>query len=145
MHPVAGRPEACLEMGAMEKERGSGVVVPYQEMWVSVEARPVGNETRRHGVVLSLSRPDVQARGVVVRVAQFCQALLMIGGEVEVERWEHCVGKGGEGEWQRVAKLGSRFLPCAWTFGGGEAEGVEVGGVLVDGEMVWRVEERFEW
>lgn len=39
MYAVAGRPEACLEIGRMERERGSGVSVGYQELWVTVEPR----------------------------------------------------------------------------------------------------------
>ncbi|KAK0662788.1 hypothetical protein DIS24_g1584 [Lasiodiplodia hormozganensis] len=148
MYPVAGRPEACLEIGRMEREKGSGVSISYQELWVTVEPRLVGTETGRHGVVLSLDMPERQARGIVVRVAQYCQALLMINGQIDLERWEHFVGaQGTMGEWQRVAKLGSRFLPCAWTFEDGKAmlDNVAVGSTLQDGEMMWQVQERFTW
>ncbi|GME25565.1 uncharacterized protein LTHEOB_5372 [Neofusicoccum parvum] len=146
MFPVAGRPEACLEMGAMEKVSGSGVVVAYQELWVTVDARQVGNERGRQGMVLSLSIPDEKARGIVVRVGQFCQGLLMIDHEITLERWEYCAGpRSPGGGWQRVAKLGGRFLPCQWTFEGGRAEGVEVGNTLVDEKFEWKVEEKFAW
>ncbi|KAL1632787.1 hypothetical protein SLS56_003277 [Neofusicoccum ribis] len=146
MFPVAGRPEACLEMGAMEKVPGSGVVVAYQELWVTVDARQVGNERGRQGMVLSLSIPEEKARGIVVRVGQFCQGLLMIDHEITLERWEYCAGpRSPGGGWQRVAKLGGRFLPCQWTFEGGRAEGVEVGNTLVDEKFEWKVEEKFAW
>ncbi|KAL1640774.1 hypothetical protein SLS58_006596 [Diplodia intermedia] len=148
MYAVAGRPEACLEIGRMEREKGSGIVLGYQEMWVSVQPRLVGSETRRRGVVLSLDMPEHRARGVIVRVAQYCQALLIANGQIDLERWEYLVGApGNPPEWHRVAKLGSRFLPCAWTFEGGDAMGEEVavGSTLQDGEMGWRVQERFAW
>ncbi|OJD28787.1 sodium nucleoside cotransporter [Diplodia corticola] len=145
MYAVAGRPEACLEIGKMEREKGSGVVSRYQELWVSAEPRLVGSETRRQGVVLSLDMPEQQARGIIIRVAQYCQALLITKDQIDLERWE-CVD-GTRAEWQRAAKLGSRFLPCSWTFEGGQAieEGVAVGSTLQDGEMKWQVQERFAW
>lgn len=97
-------------------------------------------------MVLSLSIPDEKARGIVVRVGQFCQGLLMIDHEITLERWEYCAGpRSPGGGWQRVAKLGGRFLPCQWTFEGGRAEGVEVGNTLVDEKFEWKVEEKFAW
>lgn len=148
MYPVLHAPERCLEIGRMERIKGSGVAVGYQELWVSLEAMPVGGESLRRGVVLSLDVPEQKARGSIVRVAQFVQGLLMIGDEVTVERWEYSVTPQGSGpKWQRLAKLGSRFLPCAWTFEGGQAivEETLLGSELVDGEMRWTLQERFEW
>ncbi|KZW03561.1 hypothetical protein EXIGLDRAFT_743966 [Exidia glandulosa HHB12029] len=144
MYPVPGRPEACLEKGAMEKVPGSGVSVGYEEMWVSVDPRPVGNERDRHGMVLSLSSPEEKTRGIVIRVAQFCQGMIMIDDEISLERWEYHVADGG---WQRVAKLGERFLPCQWTFEGGKAENVEAGKSVKDddGKVEWKVDEKFSW
>ena len=37
MYPVLGRPEECLEIGAMEKHPGDGVATGYQELWLEVE------------------------------------------------------------------------------------------------------------
>lgn len=38
MYPVLHAPERCLEIGRMERIKGSGVAVGYQELWVSLEA-----------------------------------------------------------------------------------------------------------
>ncbi|KAH7045845.1 hypothetical protein B0J12DRAFT_741836 [Macrophomina phaseolina] len=153
MYPVQrgskGAGEECLEMGRMERWKGSGVVWGYQELWVSLEAKPVVGDSLRRGVVLSLDMPEHKARGSVIRVGQFVQGLLMIDDEVTVERWEFCLGPQNRTvpEWRRIAKLGSRFLPCAWTFEDGQASVAArpVGSELVHGEMCWKLQERFEW
>ena len=113
-----------------------------------MDSQAVGSETRRHGTVLTLSMPDSKARGCIVRVAQFCQAVLTVDGQVDAERWEYVVGEQGKpGEWQRQAKFGSRTLPCSWTFEGGQAESEETAicASLQDGEFNWKVAERFAW
>lgn len=93
--------------------------------------------------------PEHKARGSVIRVGQFVQGLLMMDDEVTVERWEFCLGPQNRTvpEWRRIAKLGSRFLPCAWTFEEGQASVAArpVGSELVHGEMCWKLQERFEW
>lgn len=114
---------------------------------VVVNSQQVGSESgRRRGLVLSLSQPDRKARGIVVRVAQYCQALLLVDGHIELERWEHCVDAQGSGDgWRRIAKVGSKVLPCPWTFEGGKAENAKVGDTLVNGDMEWKIEEKFRW
>jgi len=98
----------------------------------------VGEEQVRYRMVATLDDPQQKARGVVIRLGQFCQGLMMVDDEVELERWVFA----HDGGWTRVAKLGSRVLPCGWVLNPGS---VQEGDTLKSGEMLWTLTEKVEW
>lgn len=144
MYPQAdGR---TLELGTMVNP-ATGVLTPYEEMWRDVAAVATGADKVKYCVVITMDDPVHRARGMVVRIGQWCQGLLKIGDETTVERWEYVAGETKEGEvaegdWTRCVRLGQRFLPCAVTF---KAEELAPGSVVKHEEMVWVVQEKYEW
>jgi hypothetical protein len=154
LHPVPGDAARTLETGAMVNP-ATGALTAYEEMWrdvriasVAAEAKvaggAVGEEGVKYSVVLTLEMPAICARGMVVRVGQWCQGIVMIGAGVTVERWKYVGGEGkaGSGDWTRRVRLGDGFLPVAIAF---RAAGVKVGDVCRHGDMAWTVREKFEW
>jgi hypothetical protein len=144
MYPQAdGR---TLELGTMVNP-ATGVLTAYEEMWRDVAAVATGADKVKYCVVITMDDPVNRARGMVARIGQWCQGLLKIGDETTVERWEYVAGgtKEGEvaeGDWTRCVRLGQRFLPCAAAF---KAEELAPGSVVKHGEMVWVVQEKYEW
>ena len=131
----------------------------HEEMWRDVEATSTNAKGSKMCVVLRLQDEKFGARGVVVRVGQYCQGIISLVTEKSctVERWEF---HGGDAErqnhlpsglererteaemWKRTARVGDLFLPCAVTF---RTEIVKVGGVVKYKDYVWVVEEAWEW
>lgn len=146
-----------LEVGRMLNEE-IGVVMAYEECWVDVDVvctdgkkddgrqgdGDVGAVARNGGrgkkwcMVLMLEDEGQGARGMVIRVGQFCQGIIRVKGEVCVERWMW----EEWGEWKRVARLGRLFLPCALAF---EPERVLEGSKIDYGDYKWEVNEVFGW
>lgn len=141
-----------------------GRVSGHEEGWVDVDAVGVplaggreavdgagestGGKKSRVCVVLRCGDDDAAGgvRGVVVRVAQFVQGIVMVGDRVATERWEFGGGLREQGEtgtgWKRTARTGEWFLPCAVTW---QTERVQVGGKVRFGEFEWVVEEAWVW
>ncbi|KAF2813929.1 uncharacterized protein BDZ99DRAFT_567642 [Mytilinidion resinicola] len=145
LHPVPHDAALTLETGVMTYSP-TGLQTPYEEMWrdVAATAADVGTEAK-YSVVLTLEMPLICARGMVVRVGQWCQGVLMIGAQVTCERWEFVWEdgkKGRDGEWVRRVRLGDGFLPTGVAFRTPE---VKVGNTCKNGDMVWVVREKFEW
>ncbi|KAK7568190.1 hypothetical protein IWX91DRAFT_302162 [Phyllosticta citricarpa] len=138
-----------LETGIMKHPK-KGVDVAYQEMWREVEIKAVNREPLRHAVVLTHHNPQLKSRGMIVRVGQYCQGIYMLDREVTVERWQWKVEwkeekKRTDDLWRRTVKLGSRFLPCVWTF---EPEKLTVGAKLMgpgEEDDYWEVKELAAW
>jgi hypothetical protein len=140
-----------LEKGEMVSP-STGVMTPYEEVWQEVspvEITGYGTEGKLN-VVLILNDEAKKAKGMVVRVGQFCQAILRVdgredGGEGEgkvfVERWEWSEEAR---EWQRRVKVGmGSFMPMGMA--AMPLKGLEVGSEVVHGgeevELRWRVVE----
>ncbi|OCK85794.1 hypothetical protein K432DRAFT_227934 [Lepidopterella palustris CBS 459.81] len=135
-----------LESGQMVNP-ATGTLTAYEEMWRDIPVAAIGSDNTKSSVVITIDEPAQQTRGMIIRIGQWCQGLLKIGNEVTVERWEYLPGgmKGRgsvEGDWTRCVRLGSRFLPCAMTF---KPEGLVPGNKIQHGDMVWVVQEKFEW
>ncbi|KAK8151522.1 hypothetical protein IWX90DRAFT_393798, partial [Phyllosticta citrichinensis] len=137
-----------LETGIM-RHPATGVDVAYQEMWKEVDVKAVNREPLRYAVVLSHHNPQLKSRGMIVRVGQYCQGIYMLDREVTVERWQCGEDESKEKRpndlWRRTVKLGSRFLPCVWTF---EPEKLTVGAKLMgpgEEDDVWEVKELGAW
>ncbi|KAI8937314.1 hypothetical protein NX059_006521 [Plenodomus lindquistii] len=145
---------------------GLGRLSGHEEMWRDVpvtvvpETQGVAGEGEGKKVSVALRCEDSRAgvRGLVVRVGQFCQGIVMKGSEVTVERWEFDGDEAGDddkgadegegeqegrvGGWKRTARIGTAFLPCSATF---RPRVLAVGGVVRYREFGWDVEEVWEW
>lgn len=132
-----------------------GRVASHEEAWEDVEAvstvaRPdLAQEGRGRKVCVVLrAQDDVRGvRGVVVRVGQFCQGIVRVGGDITTERWEadleEDVADGQEERrWKRTGRTGSGFPPCSVTF---RPEIVGLGGTVAYDGVEWVVEEVWEW
>jgi hypothetical protein len=126
-----------------------GRVAGHEELWRDVDARSTSSAETNICVVLRCQDDAVGVRGVVVRVGQFVQGILMEGGEVTCERWEFQFGddgkdKGAEEEvqWKRTARTGDSFLPCAVAF---RPQVLSLGGRAMYAGFEWLVEEVWEW
>jgi hypothetical protein len=129
-----------LERGSMINPSTS-LVTEYEELWRDEPVSPphLGQEGKPICVVLELGRDgsDEKKRGMVVRVGQYCQALVRDGERVLVER----MGWDGEtGMWVRMVRIGEGEVPVEWAaYFGGEAT---VGDEVKVGGDVWTVVER---
>lgn len=128
-----------LETGRMVNP-ATGLPTDYEERWRDVE--PISTERSGGGaeegrkvcVVLQLHDDVNRARGMVVRVGQFCQGLLRVRDGLSLERWEWESEKG----WRRMAKMGDMWLPCGVLL---EGEKLRLGGEVKYGEFAWKVVE----
>ncbi|KAH7139532.1 hypothetical protein B0J11DRAFT_46313 [Dendryphion nanum] len=142
-----------LEVGKMWNP-GLGIWQVYEEMWEDVKVKNV--EGVKVAVVLRLETPEARARGIVVRVGQFCQGILRVGEDWVVERWEferRDVATGTQdgdeteekvqgGAWKRMVRVGDLFLPCAVTF---RSDILVQGGISEYKGAQWVVDELAEW
>ncbi|EUC49224.1 hypothetical protein COCMIDRAFT_63197, partial [Bipolaris oryzae ATCC 44560] len=139
MYPLSE--ELTLEVGhayhpALE------AVKTHEEMWRDEEIKstslPVtGTGGKKLCVVLRCHDDAAGVRGVIVRVGQYVQGILMQGDKTTVERWEWAVENEGEDEmakWQRTVRIGGAFLPCAVCF---RDAVLAVGGKVRYGEFEW--------
>ncbi|KAK8194183.1 hypothetical protein M8818_007371 [Zalaria obscura] len=132
----------ALEVGSMVNP-DTGKMQQYEEFWRDERAELAGDgggKGKRACVVLTLEDEAAGARGVVVRVGQWCQGILKVKGEVTVERWGWVGGE--KGGWKRVVRLGRMFLPCALAF---EVGRVVEGSKVSYGDYRWTVTEVSEW
>jgi hypothetical protein len=118
----------------------------YEEMWSEIPIESCYPSDKKMAVVLRTENVAAGIRGLVVRLGQYCQGILMKGNEVSVERWEFVDHVDGDesvvdGEWTRTIKLGDMFLPCASTF---KHEELNVDMVVKFTDYNWVVEELVE-
>lgn len=95
----------------------------------------VNGDRSRMCVVLILDDPASQARGMVVRVGQYCQAVLRVADHFSLERWQWLDKQDG---WRRECRIGSMWVPCGSTF---DEARVKLGGKVRYGDYVWEVVE----
>ena len=150
-------PEEEVDEGDMEEtgpnetsERGSsvhpqtGAVRHYEEIWQDLPvARSklslvgTGDSDGRIAIVLVVESVALAARGMSIRVGQYCQGMLRRGDDVSCERW--CLL---DGQWHCVFKTGEASLPCAVLW---EREDLVVGDEIESDRLTWRCEERSIW
>ena len=118
----------------------TGKPTDYEEMWEDREPLTTSpdDDLRRKCVVLQLHDDGHEARGMVMRVGQFCQGLLRVGESLSLERW---VWKE-DGGWKREVRIGSLWLPCGVML---EGERLRLGGEVKHGDFVWKVLELSEF
>ena len=143
-----------LETGSMVNP-ATGQATAYEEVWQDIE--PIcttsawadenlrlhnpGIEPMRTVMVLTLQDDANQARGMVVRVGQYCQGVVRQGEYFSLDRWRWQAAGG----WQRECRVGDLMLPCGWCFE------PQMGGLMGVGARVryqdyeWVVVERDEF
>jgi len=157
MYPLpvaAGESEQTLEFG-QGVNYYTGALHSYEELWTDLPilATPTAEDLNppKYSIVLGLDESRVGVRGCVVRLGQFCQGIVMKGGDCTVERWEFVSGgtsvgvedTGVEtGEWKRVVRIGDLFLPCPTTF---KPNILTMGGKVKYYDYEWTVEEKVVW
>ncbi|RMZ71556.1 sodium nucleoside cotransporter [Pyrenophora seminiperda CCB06] len=144
MYPIA--PDLTLEVGhafhpALNAEK------THEEMWRDVHAISTNEapHTTKLCVVLRCKAEHAGVRGLIVRVGQYCQGIVMERDRVTVERWEwhaDLAGKTEREKWARSVRIGNSFLPCSAAF---RAEVLGAGAVVRFHEYEWVVEELWEW
>ena len=138
-----------LECGRMVNP-DTGLLTEYEELWTDDEVEATEGkgegEGDRWSVVLSLDDKASGAKGMVVRVGQWCQGIIKVQDEVCVERWQwgldNAQGDVVEGDWKRVARLGRLFMPCSLTF---TPEKIHEGSKVAYGDYSWDVQELISW
>ncbi|KAF2133444.1 hypothetical protein P153DRAFT_332231 [Dothidotthia symphoricarpi CBS 119687] len=120
-------------------------VKTHEEMWRDVSTLSTNSTGSKICVVLRCHADAAGVRGVIVRVGQFCQGIVMKGEQVTAERWEFDFegeGKEETGNWKRIGKVGDLFLPCAVAF---RPEILKQGGRVKYWDFEWVVEDVWEW
>ena len=115
------------------------------QMWEDVEVKAVGGRKSIVAVMMRMEDVDKQAQGMIVRVGQYIQGVVMQGNMSVVERWEFVdkEDKGGaDGQWTRTVKIGEQSLPCAALF---EEQELNYGTAVSASELTWVVEELAQW
>ena len=129
----------------------TGNMWAYEEFWtdLSIGVTPSANnpDPPKWSIVLRLDASESAVRGMVVRLGQWCQGIVINGEYVTVERWEWKVrgegaGKETMGDWERTVRIGNFFPPCATTF---QPSMLKEGGTVNYGDYTWICEEKVAW
>jgi hypothetical protein len=142
MYPIA--PGLTLEVGH-GFHPALNAVKTHEEMWRDDDVRSTNQEGSKICVVMRCQADAARVRGVVVRLGQYCQGIMMAGEKTTVERWEwkdEHAGKGEVEKWKREIRVGDGFVPCGVAF---EPEVLGVGAVVKFHDFEWTVEECWEW
>lgn len=129
-----------LEIGRMVNA-ATGKMTDYEELWKDVEPLVTSSEEAipKACVVLQLQDDAHKARGMVMRLGQFCQGVLRVGESVNLERWQW-YERGG---WKRASRIGDYWLPCGVVLDGYQT--LALGGEVKHGEYLWEVIEMEEF
>ncbi|KAF1842209.1 uncharacterized protein K460DRAFT_370193 [Cucurbitaria berberidis CBS 394.84] len=118
----------------------------HEEMWRDLTIQSTNSSGTHLCVVLRLHADAAGVRGVIVRLGQYCQGIVMQRDYCTVERWEYFAEGRRDLEeatkWKRTARVGDQFLPCAATF---RPEVLAMGGLVKYHDYEWVVEEIWEW
>ncbi|CAE7216552.1 hypothetical protein PTNB85_06651 [Pyrenophora teres f. teres] len=142
MYPIAK--DLTLEVGHAFHP-ALGAVKTHEEMWRDVDTVATNDAGTKLCVVLRCQAEHVGVRGLVVRVGQFCQGIIMEREATTVERWEwngHHPSTTEKEKWQRTVRIGGAFLPCSVAF---RAQVLGLGAVVRFHDFEWVVEELWEW
>ena len=128
-----------LECGSMINP-ATGQMTQYEECWIDVEPTATNEDDGESDnvkvcMVLQLHDDVHKARGMVVRVGQFCQGILRVGDHVSLERWQWKKSGG----WKREVRIGDLFVPCGVILE--RREKLTMGGDVKYGEYLWKIVE----
>lgn len=126
-----------IERGSMTNP-SNGKMADYEECWEDLEPLCTDIDTEggqaRKVCVLQIHDDDNEARGMVIRLGQFCQGVLRVGEYFSLEQWQWRKSEG----WRRNVRMGDLWLPCGPML---EGERLRLGGELNYGEYSWKVVE----
>lgn len=135
-----------LEKGAMVDPK-TGRLEDYEEMWSDVEALAcekggvdVGTKCvvlQMEGTIGNAEEKEV-ARGMVVRLGQYCQGVVRVGEAFALESWQW-EGPGEKEDWKRLARMGDLFLPCGPAME--HFDRLQLGGRVTHEDFTWHVVE----
>lgn len=117
----------------------TGLQTVYEELWGDLQVEKVGEEKDRVSIVLKVEDDEAATRGMVVRVGDWCQAILKSRGALTIERWRWIKTTNN---WERLVKIGSGDLPCAIAC---NSQMVREEGTIVCGDLKWTIIEIFNW
>ena len=140
----------------------TGMMTNYEELWHDLEIDTIGAETQHVCVVLKVESSSLGTKGMIIRIGGWCQGIMQSSTNMTIERWkwipEPIPRVEGEktsnqvdmvssksahgGNWERVARLGSGYLPCSVTF---QTDLVKDGGTVKFGDLQWTVVENYYW
>lgn len=143
-----------LERG-IQADPITGEEYQYEELWGDVQVQVLEGDRERVSVVLKLDvvdddDGDRNARGLVVRVGQFCQGIVMVRDQLTVERWEWVnlareaenASAESKGRWCCKVRIGDDSLPCDQAM---NLEGTGDGAIIRSGGLEWKVIEDYRW
>ncbi|KAI1772021.1 hypothetical protein F4818DRAFT_454215 [Hypoxylon cercidicola] len=123
---------ARMEVGCMVIR---GKMQMFKEYWVT----PTGRSVDRPCAVVELKGGEEGAKGMAIRIGDFCQGILQHGDEFWFERWEI---QEGESKWTRDERSNTPttemgILPCWWMTEKARTFGETI---MIDGRQ-WHVTE----
>jgi hypothetical protein len=130
MYPISDT--LTLEFGHMYQPDLKAVKT-HEEMWRDVDVLSTTKSGKKTCVVLRLQDDKAGARGIVVRVGQFCQGIVMLKSRCTVERWECDGGSGGSAQ----AAFGSTAINAHQGHLMGHGTGSATGNIKTENEG-WR-------
>lgn len=143
-HPSVDEGDMWPQPNGDVLERGTqshpitGLECEYEELWADLAVGTAGSVgPTRISIVFQTDPGENSARGLVVRVGDYCQGILKAGDKLTIERWQW-IG----GEWRCMARIGDGALPCGATFSIEEGNDLPV---LQSGHLVWMAVENFRW
>jgi hypothetical protein len=118
-------------------------VKSHEEMWEDEDILTTSTssdtaEAEKVCTVLRLQDDAKGVRGIVIRLGQYIQGIVVAGDEVSAERFEY----SKENDWQRTKRVGKHLLPCAILK---RQLVLAVGGTVRYKEFEWTVEEVWKW
>ena len=150
-----------LERGK-QKHPETGEETEYEELWHDLDVIPLGRKGNRSSVVMRADAPEEHVRGLAIKIGSWCQAILKVGDELTIERWEHRIEGGTtdpadrdpgitRNNWIRTFKVGKGTLPCKYmcsnTLGKIGLNTIQKyqTGESWESETEWRVLEEYYW
>lgn len=117
----------------------TGLQTEYEELWGDLQVEKVGEERDHVSIVLKVENHEAGTRGMVVRVGDWCQAILKSREALTIERWRWTKRMN---DWERLVKIGRGNLPCAIVC---NSQMVREEGTIVCGDLEWTIVEKFHW
>lgn len=142
MYPIAE--DLTLEVGHAFHP-ALGAVKTHEEMWRDVDALSTTQAGTKLCVVLRCQAERAGVKGLIVRVGQYCQGLVMERDRTTAERWEwnaEASDRADNEQWERTVRIGDQFLPCSVAF---RPELLGLGAVIKYHDFEWVLEELWEW
>ena len=124
----------------------TGVACERTELWSDDRIKYVGEENTKVSMVLKVDDEERNARGLVVRVGQYCQGILKEGAQLTVERWKWIDDPGTSyfgGWWDCEVRIGDGSLPCDQVTNIGRFFCNDT--TIQSGALEWRVIEDYRW